>query len=226
MGTCIGTSGCSAADSSCSPYNSDQTTCEAADDSYGGNCTWDAGSNTCPSQDCSTCAGAGCTPNISSDCSVFSDGGGDGTACYAAPCGACSYDSGSGVCSGLYFTSCDGDNTTPSCNGTYYTGTCNGTYGAACTGTATCSGYGSETPCEAEAGCDWTSGVSITMPASPVEKTYWIAKKNTSGLLTILPNSGQTINYTTSLSSSSTAGAAWMVSWFESESNWVIMSSH
>lgn len=224
MGTCSGTSGCSANTSSCSPYNSDQTTCEAADDTYGGSCTWDAGSNTCPSQDCTTCASAGCSPNLGGDCSVFSDGGGDGTACYAAPCGACSYDSGSGVCSGYYFTSCDGDNTTPSCNGTYYTGGCSGTYGAACTGTATCSGYGSETPCEAEAGCNWTSGVEITLPASPVEQTYWIAKDYTAGALTILPNSGQTVNNTTSITSSSTAGVGWMLTWVESKANWYIMN--
>lgn len=64
MGSCTAQSPCSADTSSCSPYNSDQTTCESADDTYGGNCTWDAGTNTCPSQDCTTCAGAGCSPNL------------------------------------------------------------------------------------------------------------------------------------------------------------------
>lgn len=226
MGSCTAQSPCSADTSSCSPYNSDQATCEAADDTYGGNCTWDAGTNTCPAQDCTTCAGAGCTPNLGGDCSAFSDGGGDGTMCYAAPCGACSYDSGTGNCSGSYFTSCDGDNTTPSCNGTFYTGNCSGTYGTACTGTATCTGYGDETSCEAETGCSWTSGVAITMPASPVEQTYWIAKDYTSGALTILPNSGQTINNTTSITSSSTTGVGWMLTWIDSKSNWYIMNKH
>lgn len=224
MGSCAGQAGCTVVTAGCT--GADQTACEANDDAYGGSCVWNAGSNTCPAQDCSTCAGAGCTPNLGGDCASFSDGGGDGTACYAAPCGACSYDSGSGVCSGNYFISCDGDNTTPSCSGNYNTGSCTGTYGAACSGTATCSGYGSSGACTAEAGCSWTSGVTITMPASPVERTYWIAKDYTSGTLTILPNSGQTINNTTSITSSSTTGVGWMLTWIDSKSNWYIMSKH
>jgi len=226
MATCSGTSGCSASTSSCAPYAYDQTVCEAADDTYGGNCSWSAGTNTCPSQDCSTCAGAGCTLNNSSDCSAFSDGGGDGTACYAAPCGACSYDSGSGVCSGYYFTSCDGDNATPSCSGDWYTGSCAGVYNVSCSGTATCSGYGDSSACTGEAGCSWTSGVPITMPANPVERLHLIGKKNTSGLLTILPNSGQTINYTTSITSSSTAGVGWVLGWVEADSNWHVYAKN
>lgn len=226
MGSCTGQSPCSADTSSCSPYNSDQTTCEAADDTYGGNCTWDAGTNTCPAQDCSTCAGAGCTPNLGGDCSSFSDGGGDGSMCFAAPCGSCSYDSGTGACSGNYFISCDGDNTTPSCNGTFFTGNCSGTYGTACNGTATCDGYMSSGACTGEAGCTWSSSVSITMPASPGRRMYPINKDYTSGTLTILPNSGQTINNTTSITSASTAGVGWWFIYNTAKSNWYIAAKN
>lgn len=221
MGTCAGTSGCSVADTSCSgANNTDSTTCEAQDDTYGGSCSYDT--STCPSQTSTAACSAisGCTPNISTDCSYLSDGGGDGTNCATQP--ECSYDSGTGSCSGNHFTSCSGD----LCGGTYYTGTCNGTYNISCSGTATCSPYGDSGSCAGETGCSWISGVDITMPASPIEKTYWIAKDYTSGTLRILPNSGQTINNTTSITSTSSGGVGWMLTWIESKSNWYIMSKH
>lgn len=221
MGTCAGTSGCSVADTSCSgANNTDSTTCEAQDDTYGGSCSYDT--STCPSQTSTAACSAisGCTPNISTDCSYLSDGGGDGTNCATQP--ECSYDSGTGSCSGNHFTSCSGD----LCGGTYYTGTCNGTYNISCSGVATCSPYGDSGSCAGETGCSWISGVDITMPASPIEKTYWIAKDYTSGTLRILPNSGQTINNTTAITSSSSGGVGWMLTWIESKSNWYVMSKH
>ena len=225
VSTCGSTSGCSVDTASCAGPG-DQTTCEAQDDSYGGSCAWTLGSNTCPSfTDTSTCnANSPCYATLGGDCSTLSDGGGDGTNCATQP--ECSYDSGTGTCSGSYFTSCDGDNSTYSCTGTYNTGNCNGTYGISCSGTVTCSGYGDSGSCAGETGCSWTSGVDVTLPSSPIEQTYWIAKDYTSGTLRILPNSGQTVNNTTSITSTSTAGKSWMLTWFDSESNWAIMSEH
>lgn len=225
MGTCAGTSGCSVDTTSCAGPG-DQTTCEAQDDSYGGLCAWTLGSNTCPSYtDTSSCnAASPCYATLGGDCTTLSDGGGDGSACATQP--ECSYDSGSGVCSGSYFTSCDGDNSTYSCTGSYNTGSCSGTYGVSCDGTVTCVGYGDSGSCAAETGCSWTSGVDVTLPASPVEQTYLIAKDYTSGTLRILPNSGQTVNNTTAITSTSTAGKSWVLTWFDSKSNWAIMAEH
>lgn len=221
MISCAGQAGCSVSTTSCSSANNtDQSTCEAQDDAYGGACSWDT--STCPAQTSTSACNAitGCYADVSGDCSTLSDGGGDGTNCATQP--ECSYDSGTGVCYGYYFTSCSGN----LCGGYYYNGSCIGTYGTACTGTVTCGGYASSGACTGEAGCTWSSGVTLTMPASPEEQTYWIAKDYTSGTLTILPNSGQTINNTTSITSSSTTGVGWMLTWVQSKSNWYIMNKH
>lgn len=185
--------GCVFESSSCSSAdNTSQSTCEDQDNSYGGNCSWDT--STCPSYSTTaTCqAESGCTANTSTcsvftdtsscngqtdcsavlggDCTTLSDGGGDGTSCATQP--ECSYDSGTGVCSGSYFTSCAGDYFTSCtgdlCNGDFYTGNCNGTFGAACQGTAACSNLSDDgsTACNAESGCTWTVGITVTLPLS------------------------------------------------------------
>lgn len=221
MGTCAGTSGCTVGTASCAGPG-DQYTCEAQDDAYGGSCSWGA-TGDCSALDEGSCSGTtGCTANLG-DCSPYSDGGGDGSACtgYNA---ACSYDYGTGTCSGTPYLSCSG--TYDACSGSYNTGSCTGTYGVSCSGTVTCSGYGDSGSCAGETGCSWTSGVDVTLPASPIEQTFFIAKKRTTGTLRILANSGQTVNGTTSITSSSSAGKAWVVSWFDSESDWVIMAEH
>jgi len=199
MSSCSGTSGCSVVTSSCSGY--DQSSCEANDDAYGGSCAWTLGSNTCSSYtDTSSCNGASpCYANTSGDCSTLSDGGGDGTSCATQP--ECSYDSGSGACSGTYFTSCDGDNSTYSCTGTYNTGSCTGTYGASCSGTVTCASYGSSGACAAETGCSWSSVLNLTLPDGDTcpDRTYWIYNDSSGGAdVVIIPYSAQTVNNTSS----------------------------
>lgn len=227
ISTCGATSGCTVVTSGCSGF--DETTCLANDDAYGGTCAWSEGFASCSvfdSSEASCTATTGCTA-VYGDCSPYSDGGGDGSACYAYNPG-CSYDSGSGACTGTpYLNSCTGSYSTGfSCSGNYNTGACSGTYNILCSGTASCSGYGDSSACTGEAGCSWTSGVSITMPANPEERLYLIGKKNTSGLLTILPNTGQTINYTTSITSSSTAGVGWVLGWVEADSNWHVYAKN
>lgn len=228
MGSCSWQGWCTVVTSACTWW--DETSCLANDDAYGGSCTWTEGFASCSAFDGNeaTCiATSGCTPQYG-DCSAYSDGGGDGAACYAAYGGACSYDSGSGACTGTpYLNSCTGSYSTGfACGGNYNTGSCSGTFGTSCDGTATCGWYGTEVDCEAEAWCNWTSGVTITLPSSPVEQTYWIAKDYTSGTLTILPNSGDTVNNTSSITSSSTAWPWWMLTYVASKLNWYIMSKN
>ncbi len=200
MGTCSGTSGCSVVTASCVGAG-DQYSCESQDDSYGGSCAWTLGDNTCSSYtnttDCNN--NSPCYATVSGDCTALSDGGGDGSMCATQP--ECSYDYGSGTCSGSYFTSCDGDNSTYSCTGDYYTGSCSGTYGASCSGTVSCASYGSSTPCAAEAGCSWSSVLNLTLPDGEActHRNYWIYNDATGGADTIIyPYAGQTVNETTS----------------------------
>ena len=155
---CSLTSGCSWDTASCSNFNSNQGSCTSqAGCSYPGNlgqgncssnngneatclalqglgCSLASASNCTSQNTTSACTMSGCTTNMS-DCSAFNDGGGDGSICSAYS--ECSYDSGSGACSGSYFTSCTGDNSVCSggytyddgtCTGSYYPGTCSGTY--------------------------------------------------------------------------------------------------
>lgn len=200
MSTCSGTSGCSVQTGACS--GGDQATCEAGDDSYGGSCSWGTTGDCSPFDEGTCGAYSGqCTQNYG-DCSPYSDGGGDGSACAGYNAG-CSYDSGSGTCSGTPFLTCSGNYN--ACSGNYNTGSCTGTYGTSCDGTATCSGYGSSGACGGEAGCTWTAGITLTMPADSADlsRTYWI-KKISSGLITILPNTGQTIEGVSSLATTTT----------------------
>lgn len=219
-GTCIGQgAGCTWDTASCSgANNTDQTTCESQDDAYGGTCAWDT--STCSAQTSTSACNAisGCTASVTGDCNTLSDGGWDGTNCATQP--ECSYDSGTWVCSGSYFTSCSGN----LCTGTYDTGVCSGVYGAGCYGTATCWWYGDSGSCAAEIGCSWTSGVALTMPANPIEQTYWVKKKQTGGTLTILPNSGDTINGTTSIVSSSARWPWWMLTYDSTNLDWHVMT--
>ena len=198
-GTCTGQgAGCTWQSASCSSANNtDQATCEALDDAYSpGTCTWDT--STCPSfTSTATCnAQAGCSATVAGDCTTLSDGGGDGTNC--ATQSECSYDSGSGVCSGTYFTSCDGN----LCTGTYYNGTCSGTYGTACEGTADCANLTDDGsgPCAIESGCTWTSGATYTLPSSAtanegnVSIWYWVYNIGSTGNIAVVAYSGDTMN--------------------------------
>jgi hypothetical protein len=204
MSSCSGTSGCSPDTAACS--GGDESTCIANDDAYGGSCSWELGASTCSSYtDTASCNGASpCYATLSGDCSTLSDGGGDGTNCATQP--DCSYDSGTGTCSGSYFTSCDGDNSTYSCTGTYYTGNCSGTYGTSCDGTVQCSSYSSSGPCAAESGCSWSSVLNATLPDGETcpDRTYWIKNDSSGGAdVVILPyttaSPATTVEKTTSL---------------------------
>lgn len=208
MGSCIGTSGCNPSTGSCS--GGDESTCLSSDDSYGGNCSWDYTSSTCGSftntTDCN--AASPCYANVSSDCGTFTDGGGDGSACATQP--ECSYDSGSGVCSNYYFTSCDGDNSSYTCNGSYYSGDCTGVYGSGCSGTPSCSGI-SVANCPSETGCSVVSSLSASLPDGETcpNRLYGVSSDSSGNQdVIITPYSGQTINKASTYTLSNNTDAA------------------
>jgi len=211
---------------SCSTYNGDQSSCEgqsgctyetadcsgvgAYDESscvsYSG-CSWANNSQDCSGFDESTCGmTSGCSTNRDY-CYNYSDGGGDGTACSGVSGYGCSYDSGSGSCSdGMgdsgWYTGCSGSYDSYSCTGTYYTGNCSGTYGSGCTGTSSCSGIDDSTNCGNETGCAWSTAINVTLPqiSSAPDRTYWVYNdSSTNADVNILPYSGETVNYTTSV---------------------------
>lgn len=211
---------------SCSSFNGDQTSCESqtgcsyetADcsgvgaydqyscESYSG-CSWTNSGGDCSGFDESTCnSTSGCTANRDY-CYNYSDGGGDGTACSSVSGHGCNYDSGSGSCSdGMgdsgWFSGCSGTYDNYACAGTYYTGNCNGTYGAGCSGTSTCSGINDSTSCGAEGGCTWMTAINVTLPqiSSYPDRTYWLYNdSSTNADVNILPYSGDTVDYGSSL---------------------------
>lgn len=193
LATCENQSGCTFDQVTCAGP-SDESTCLAQDDTYGGSCAWNVCSGFTNTSSCN--AQSGCTATVDGDCTAFSDGGGDGSACAAQP--ECSYDSGTGACTGSYFTACTGGY----CTGNFYNGTCSGTHTitpANCSGTVTCGGYTSSGPCNAETGCSWTTGVVITLPSSSVanagntSRLYSIVNIGSSGTVTVVPTSGGTI---------------------------------
>jgi len=193
LSTCESVTGCTFDQTSCAGPT-DEASCIAQDDTYGGSCAWNVCSGFTDTASCN--AQSGCSATVDGDCTAFNDGGGDGTACAAQS--ECSYDSGTGVCSGTYFTSCNGGY----CTGNYYNGSCSGTHEitpAACTGTVLCGSYMSSGACAAETGCAWTTGVVITLPSSSVandgntSRLYSIVNIGASGTVTVVPTSGGTI---------------------------------
>jgi len=219
--TCESNSGCTWVEASCSTANNtDQTTCENQDDAYGGNCSWDT--STCPAIiDESTCNGTtGCS--WSDLCSGY----GDQSSCEANSCtwnfsdcstsffdesscnaqSGCSWDGA--TCNGQYNTSCTGGACSGNlCSGNYATGDCSGTYGTICQGTASCSNLtdDGEVACEAEAGCNWLSGATYTLPSSNVanrgnvSRFYYTKNIGTTGNITVLPGAGDTLESAISL---------------------------
>ena len=195
---CEGQTGCTYETASCSDFG-DQTACEAQT-----GCTWTNTPQDCSSLDETTCGStSGCTQNYD-DCSNYSDGGGDGTACNAANGGSfCTYDSGTGACTGgSWYVSCSGAYDNYSCTGgTYYTGNCTGTYGASCSGTAACGGIDDSTNCNAEPGCTWQTALTLTLPDMTTcpDRDYWIYNGSSSNNdVVIVPYGGQQIDHTTS----------------------------
>ncbi|CAB4141162.1 hypothetical protein UFOVP410_1, partial [uncultured Caudovirales phage] len=100
-----------------------------------------------------------------------------------------------------YFDNCSGTYDSYSCTGSYFTGNCLGTYGAACSGTAACNGIDDQTNCNAEAGCNWATAITLTLPdmVTCPDRDYWIYNGSTSNAdVVIQPSAGQQINHTTS----------------------------
>lgn len=198
-GTCTGlNAACTWETSSCSSANNtDSTTCDNLNAAYGGTCSWDV--STCSGQtSTAACSGVtGCTPDVTGDCTTLSDGGGDGTNCATQP--ECSYDSGTGACTGTHFVACTGN----LCGGTYNTGNCTGTYTitpAACTGTASCGNITTSGACATEGGgCSWVSGMTITLPPSSAandgntSRLYSIVNIGSTGTITVVADASDSI---------------------------------
>ena len=233
--TCTGQgAGCTWEETSCSPANNtDSTTCEDQNNVFGGNCSWDT--STCSSQaNQGACeAISGCTWNFS-DCTTFNGNtqgtcegnsgcawaGGDCTAfngtdestCTSGHTG-CSWDSDNSLCNGTYDeastcagqydTSCSGN----LCSGNFATGNCTGTFGATCNGTANCNNLTDDgfTACNAQSGCTWTTGVTVTLPTtananrSGTGRVYSIIHVGETGTVNIVGQSGQPIFQYTNL---------------------------
>lgn len=218
---CTSHSGCVWESASCSAANNtDQTTCEMQDDSYGGNCSWDT--STCPGiTDESTCSGTtGCSWNDT--CSGYSDQGSceansctwnytdcsssffDESSCNAQS--GCSWDGA--TCNGQFNTSCSGGSCSGNlCTGTYNTGTCSGTYGASCQGTSSCGNLtdDGETLCELEPGCTWLSGATYTLPAESIanrsntSRFYYTKNIGVTANINVSPGSGSTLESSISI---------------------------
>lgn len=214
-GTCEGYSGCTWESTSCSGAY-DQSSCESQDDSYGGNCSWDVSYG-----DCSTYNGnessctmtSGCTWD-SADCSAFN---GDQSTCESTS--GCSWSDPN--CSGTYYPgTCSGTYESGyTCNGSYSTGNCTGS-GGTCTGTSSCAGIDDSTNCGNEAGCSWTTGLSLTLPteggySTNFMRTYFIRNIGASANLTVYPNTDQTVNGTTSLTIAAGKARHLSFSWFQ-----------
>lgn len=187
--TCTGTSGCSWSGTDCSPLNESECS------------TYSGSGCTVNTSDCSTFNGneSGCSGQ--SGCSVSSSNTcpsqGDEWSCTGAGCTwdwmSCTGDNS--TCSGSYFTGCTG--TYYSCTGSYYTGNCNGTWWAACSGTATCSGYASSGACTWEAWCSWVTAITLTLPDSAVLPNYSCAIYNGSSTwadVNIVAPAGHTVD--------------------------------
>lgn len=218
-GACLGQAGCSLVTASCSSAdNTDQTTCEALDDAYGGTCSWDT--STCPAYTTiATCdAETGCTSDITGDCTTGSGGSqaacealGDGTTCswVGGDCHAfdstdqstcesghtgCTWDSGGNLCNGVYDEAsvCSGNYfvgcTGNLCNSTYNTGDCSGTYGAACQGTASCSNLTDD----GSVACAAESGCAWQTGINVTLPTTANASRGTTGRVYSIMNVGDT----------------------------------
>ena len=194
MSTCGSTGGCSADTSSCSGAG-DQSTCEAQDDSYGGNCVWNSEST----GDCSVFNGDESTCGSTSGCSTnYSACSWDGMTCYGGT-GCDSYFDEWSCTSAMYFSGCTGTYvvTPANCSGSFYTGNCSGSYGSGCSGTSSCAGIDDSTSCGAESGCTWSAVLNANLPDGETcpDRTYWIANDSSGGAdVVLMPVAGQTVD--------------------------------
>jgi len=168
MSVCAETTGCTVSEISCNGP-SDETSCLAQNDSYGGSCSWNSSYG---------------------DCNVF-----DGDE-YSCNNNFCTWDSGSNTCSGSY-------NTGSACDGNYNSGDCAGDYNSGCFGSSACVGILTSGNCGFEEGCTWSSGITITLPldtGTSFLRFYEIKNVGATASVTVLPNTSQTVNGTSSLS--------------------------
>lgn len=191
---CESQSPCSKTTTSCSSASNDMD-CYNQNTSYGGNCAWNSYSQDCSSFDEETCnanSGAGCSVNTATCVKSYycNQWNGNESECNANSGDGCSYDSGNGICNGgsyqscggggscssqseetcestSYFTNCSNSFTYYVCDGNYYTGGCGGGEFGTCGGTANCTNLtaSGQSACEAEDGCDYTTGQAISMPS-------------------------------------------------------------
>jgi len=167
-------SSCSGTVTSCDTWDGDESSCT----SHSLFCSWD---------------GMGDCYNSVTDCSTWNS---DETNCGSA---GCSYTPGvSGYCTGSI------DNY--SCTGSgYYTGNCSGNYGAYCAGTAACGNITSSGACAAETPCSWSTGISFTFMSdsgfgTSFYKFYRAINHGSTASAVFYPNTGQTVNGTSSYS--------------------------
>lgn len=166
-------SSCYGTVTSCDAWDGDESNCNA----HSLFCGWD---------------GMGDCYNSVADCGTWNN---DESSCGL---GGCSYSAAvAGYCSGSIDSY--------SCTGNYYTGNCSGNYGAACQGTAACGNLTDDgsVACEAEANCDWLTGLDITFMSDASHGTgfykfYRAINHGATANVTFYPNTGQTVNGTTS----------------------------
>ncbi len=177
---CASVSGYCSGNSGCETY---PNSTECGNDSNGyGSCTWTA----------SACN------DYTSDCHTWDS---DSGSCAAAGCSFTGAESG--YCSGTYDDgSCTGSYDYYVCSGSYNTGNCSGTYGAGCLGSSTCSGVGYSN-CLSESGCSQSSGINLTLRSDSGYGTGFYAEYSAVNIgatadAIFYPNTGQTVNRTTS----------------------------
>jgi hypothetical protein len=218
--------GCAWDQVSCSgANNTGSSICEEQNNAFGGSCVWDE--LTCPTEtEQGPCEGIdGCTWFFD-DCADFN--GVDQSSCEdnsgcswtGAPCSdftdqttcedghtGCTWDSGTDTCVGvydedsscvgMYNTSCTGS----LCTGNYNDGNCSGNYGAFCSGTASCANLNDDgsAACNAESGCTWTVGITITLPTtanalrSTTGRVYSIVHVGSTGTCALQGQTGEDI---------------------------------
>lgn len=194
-GTCEGNPGCTWDELNCSEWWAyDEYSCTNLNSSYGWSCAWNNNPIDCSTYnptDQFTCESYGCSwYDEWGNCSSYWDE----SSCLSA---SCYWDWAS--CVG----SCSGSIDSYSCDGTYFTGNCSGS-GWACIWSSNCAGIDDSTNCGFEGGCSWTTWLSLTLPSESgfstnFMRSYFIRNIGSSANLTLYPNSGQTVNGTTSL---------------------------
>lgn len=201
-------------------YWYDQYSCEAIDDSYGGNCYYNSNSNDCSPlgyDDCNS-HNPDCTwyEASYSDCSSFN---GDQSTCESYS-GQCTYNTETSECTGTYESSpayCSGTYYDYSCDGDYYTGACSGGT-AYCSGTPSCNPI-SQVNCPNEPGCTYASALNANLYAGVNDRTIKIVNDSSTNADCIInAASGETVRHASSLTLASRGDSALLTYFFRQES--------